>query len=149
MKHLLLILSLTSTLGFSEGLTTQDVRALQRFKEQVLTGPRKVIATGKLEDVAQHHLDKRHSRQAGNVCSAKTEKDVTQPCCVDQVEMDFQKLGWDFILSPRTLQFSFCRGTCKAEPIRPALLPQSASQILKVRTKTIENESQSFDNKWI
>ena len=155
MRHILLLLSLASPLLFSQNLTSQEVRVLrteyilQRFREKVMTLPGKFLARARQEELTHHQRHKRHTRRPRNVCSAETEEDGAEPCCVDQVEVDFQELGWDFILSPRSLQFSFCRGTCKAEPIRPALLPQSASQILKVRTKTIENESQSFDNKWI
>ena len=36
----------------------------------------------------------------------------TDHCCTDSVEVDFESLGWDFILSPRSLQFNYCRGSC-------------------------------------
>ena len=64
-----------------------------------------------------------------------TEDAGAQPCCVDQVEVDLQELGWDFILSPRSLTFSYCRGSCNPHLVRPALFTQAASQILYVREK--------------
>ena len=152
MRQLLLLLSLTSPLLFSENLTTQELGVLrteymlQRFREQLWTGPRKVIARVRRADLFQHlhqrqhqhQYQKRHSRPARNVCSDMTEDAGAQPCCVDQVEVDFQELGWDFILSPRSLTFSYCRGSCNPHFVRPALFTQAASQILYVREKIFD-----------
>ena len=152
MRQLLLLLSLTSPLLFSENLTTQELGVLrtefflQRFREQLWTGPRKVIARVRQEDLFQHlhqrqhqhQYQKRHSLPGSNVCSDEREDAGAQPCCVDQVEVDFQELGWDFILSPRSLTFSYCRGSCNPHLVRPALFTQAASQILYVREKIFE-----------
>ena len=110
---------------------------LQRFMEELLTGPRKFIARARQEELSQHQPQryKRHTRRVRNVCTTETEEDSDQACCVDQVEVDFQELGWDFILSPRSLHFSFCRGSCNPHIVRPALFTQAASQILYVREK--------------
>ena len=141
-RHILLLLSLVSPLLLSENLTSEEVRVLrreyllQRFREELLTRPRKFIARARHEELAHHQLHKRHARRPRNVCSNQTEEDVAQPCCVDQVEVDFQELGWDFILSPRSLQFSFCRGRCHPQVIRPAPFSKTASQIFSVRTKS-------------
>ena len=51
---------------------------------------------------------------------------------MDSVEIDFHKLGWNFIISPRTIQYKFCRGSCNPEFVRPALLTQAAAQVLYV-----------------
>ena len=32
-----------------------------------------------------------------------------QHCCVDSVNVDFAALGWHFVLSPPTLEFTYCR----------------------------------------
>ena len=143
MRHLVLLLSLTSPFLLSQNLTSQEVRVLrteyilQRFMEELLSLPRKFIARARQEELAHHQLHKRHARRPRNVCSTETEEDIAQPCCVDQVEVDFQELGWDFIISPRSLQFSFCRGTCDPHIVRPALFTQAASQILYVRLQNI------------
>ena len=76
-----------------------------------------------------HQLDKRHIIQAKNDCSGQTKEEGAQSCCVEKVEVDFQELGWDFILSPRSLQFSFCRGSCDPHIVRPALFTQAANAI--------------------
>ena len=135
MRVLILLLLLASTLSLCHELASQDARVLQRFKEQLLTGPRKVIASGKLEELVIHQVDKRHIIQAKNDCSGQTKKEEAQSCYVEKVEVDFQELGWDFILSPKSLQFSFCRGRCNPQIIRQALATQTASQILSVRNK--------------
>lgn len=33
-------------------------------------------------------------------------------CCLQQFTIDFEKLKWDFIIAPRTLNFAICRGDC-------------------------------------
>ena len=145
MRHILLLLSLSlaSPLLFSQNLTSQEVRVLrteyilQRFREDLMTLPRKFIARARQEELSHHQRHKRHTRRPRNVCSTETEEDGHQPCCVDQVQVDFQELGWDFILSPRSLQFSFCRGSCNPHLVRPALFTKAASQILYVRLENI------------
>ena len=139
-RHLLLLLSLAFPLLLSQNLTSQELRLLrteyilQRFREELWTRPRRFIARARQEELPRHQVHKRHSRGARNVCS---EEEEGQPCCVDQVEVDFQQLGWDFILSPRSLQFSFCRGSCNPHLVRPALFTQAASQILYVGPENI------------
>ena len=143
MRHLILLLSLASPLFLLQNMTSQELRVLrteyilQRFMEELLTRPRRFIARARLEELQQHQRHKRHSRRARNVCSVRADEDEGQPCCVDQVEVDFQQLGWDFILSPRSLQFSFCRGSCNPHLVRPALFTQAASQILYVGPENI------------
>ena len=45
-----------------------------------------------------------------NSCSRVEEgEDEEQHCCVDSVIVDFAALGWHFILSPPTLEFTYCR----------------------------------------
>ena len=141
-RHLLLLLSLASPLLLSQNMTSQELRLLrteyilQRFREELGTRPRRVLARARQEELPRHQLHKRHSRGARNVCSEEEEEE-DQPCCVDQVEVDFQELGWDFILSPRSLTFTFCRGSCNPHLVRPALFTQAASQILYVRLGNI------------
>lgn len=33
-------------------------------------------------------------------------------CCLQEFMIDFEKLNWDFIIAPRTLNFGVCRGDC-------------------------------------
>ena len=72
---------------------------------------------------------KRTTTGGGAVCSGL---DPSQPCCLDQVTVDFKDVGLDFILSPRQLQFSFCKGSCHPHLVRPNLFTRAASQILYV-----------------
>ena len=53
-------------------------------------------------------------------------------CCLDTVEIDFHTIGWNFILSPRKLQFNFCRGSCNPHIVRPSLFTRAAASILYV-----------------
>ena len=53
-------------------------------------------------------------------------------CCLDTVEIDFHTIDWNFILSPRKLQFSFCRGSCNPHIVRPSLFTKAAASILYV-----------------
>ena len=43
-----------------------------------------------------------------NSCS-RVEGEDQQHCCVDSVIVDFAELGWHFLLSPPTLEFTYCR----------------------------------------
>ena len=95
----------------------------------------KIVGVAIPRNRPRHQVDNAGTR---NVCSDEREDTGAQPCCVDQVEVDFQELGWDFILSPRSLTFSYCRGSCNPHLVRPALFTQAASQILYVREKIFE-----------
>ena len=45
-----------------------------------------------------------------NSCSkVEVEGEEQQQCCVDSVIVDFAALGWHFVLSPPTLEFTYCR----------------------------------------
>ena len=135
-SHILLLLSVSAPFLLSEHLTDQDWKILrteyflQKFLDDLSSLPRKFLGRVKSEDlVHSNHLDKRSSKLGRNIC---TNKEPDQPCCLDEVTVDFQSLGWDFILSPRSLQFSFCRGSCSPLLVRPSLFTHAADQILYV-----------------
>ena len=67
-----------------------------------------------------------------NSCSSTIAEDKEHPCCLDSFEVDFHKLGWNFIVSPKTIQYKFCRGSCNPEFVRPALFTKAAAQVLYV-----------------
>ena len=132
----LLLSSLVAPFLLSEHLTDEELKILrteyflQKFLDELSNQPRKFLGRVKMEDLVQHrYLDKRSSKLGRNVC---TSREPDHPCCLDEVTVDFQALGWDFILSPRSLQFSFCRGSCSPLLVRPSLFTQAADQILYV-----------------
>ena len=114
---------------------------LQQFMEQLEKEPRKVIARSteaelpkKLQEIDIKSEEKRNSRSPTvlNQCPSDSSQDPEYPCCTDSVEIDFHSLGWTFVLSPRTIQYKFCRGSCNPEFVRPNLFTKAAAQILYV-----------------
>ena len=113
---------------------------LQKMMEQLEKDPTKVIKrtteAGLPETIRRIDLRKvqKQARRPVNTktCPAALSQDSDQPCCMDSVEIDFHKLGWNFIISPRTIQYKFCRGSCNPEYVRPALFTKAAAQVLYV-----------------
>eukprot|EP00092_Neocalanus_flemingeri_P078613 GFUD01097824.1.p1 GENE.GFUD01097824.1~~GFUD01097824.1.p1 ORF type:complete len:215 (-),score=58.69 GFUD01097824.1:73-717(-) len=112
---------------------------LQQFMEQLEKEPKKVIARSKEADLPKtiQAIDmktdvKRATQYSAvkNPCPSDSSHDPENPCCTDSVEIDFHTLGWTFVLSPRKIQYKFCRGSCNPEFVRPALFTEAAAQIL-------------------
>ena len=113
---------------------------LQKMMEQIEKGPTKVIKrtteAGLPESIRKIDLRNVEKRARHPVytkaCPAALSQEPEHPCCMDSVEIDFHKLGWNFIISPRTIQYKFCRGSCNPEFVRPALFTQAAAQVFYV-----------------
>ena len=113
---------------------------LQKMMEQLENGPTKVIKRttegGLPESIRKIDLRNVKKRARHPVytkaCPAALSHETQHPCCMDAVEIDFHKLGWNFIISPRIIQYKFCRGSCNPEFVRPALFTQGAAQVLYV-----------------
>ena len=111
---------------------------LQKIMEQLEKDPTKVIKrtteAGLPETIRRVDLRKVKKQARGPIntkaCPAALSQDSDQPCCMDSVEIDFHKLGWNFIISPRTIQYKFCRGSCNQEFVRPAF----SASVLHVST---------------
>ena len=111
---------------------------LQKMMEQLEKDPTKVIKrtteAGLPETIRRIDLRKVQKQARGPVntktCPAALSQDSEHPCCMDSVVIDFHKLGWNFIISPRTIQYKFCRGSCNPEFVRPAF----SASVLHVST---------------
>ena len=114
---------------------------LQSLFQNIASQPKILLAkvrSTELANLAQTHLTETRTKRAArgpppNPCTtSEGENQLDQHCCLDTVEIDFHQIGWNFILSPRKIQYSFCRGSCNPQVIRPALFTRAASQILYV-----------------
>ena len=113
---------------------------LQKMMEQLEKGSTKEIKrtteAGLPETIRKIDLRSVEKRARHPVytkaCPAALSQDKQHPCCTDSVEIDFHKLGWNFIISPRTIQYKFCMGSCNPEFVRQALFTPAAAQVLYV-----------------
>ena len=124
-------------LTFEEWKSLKTEYVLQQLMEQLLKEPKEIIqgvAESDLPDIINKIKVKNEEKRSGdsrdsNSCPLQ---DPDHPCCADSVEIDFHKLGWNFIISPRTIKYKFCRGSCNPEYVRPVLLKKTAAQVLYV-----------------
>ena len=114
---------------------------LQQFMEQLEKEPKKVIKrvtedelSQQIQELKYKNEEKRTRPTQSNPCPSDSSHDLENPCCTDSVEIDFHQMGWNFIISPRTIQYKFCRGSCNPEFVRPALFTEAAAHILYVST---------------
>ena len=116
---------------------------LQSLFQNIASQPKILLAkirSAELANLASTQLTESRTKRAApargpppNPCTTiEGENQADQHCCLDTVEIDFHQIGWNFILSPRKVQYSFCRGSCNPQVIRPALFTRAASQILYV-----------------
>lgn len=55
------------------------------------------------------------------------------PCCVRSLEIDFEKLGYDYIVHPRKYTANYCEGTCN----RRDMVPNDVAQ-LSTNTRVVQ-----------
>ena len=49
-------------------------------------------------------------------------------CCLSSLAVNLTQLGWDFILSPQIIEFSYCGGHCDPFRLPPSMfVPQMAA----------------------
>ena len=127
-------------------LTTEEWKVLkteyflQQLMEHLEKEPKIIIkraTAAELPEVIKQIDRKSEDKRAGDhrnyySCPPDVSQHPDHPCCMDSVEIDFHKLGWNFIISPRTIQYKFCRGSCNPEFVRPALFTKAAAQVLYV-----------------
>jgi Transforming growth factor beta like domain len=51
---------------------------------------------------------------------------------LDTITVDLHSLGWVSVLSPRVIEYNYCRGTCDPELVLPSLFTNAAAQLLYV-----------------
>ena len=66
-------------------------------------------------------------------------QELDYKCSLDSIDIGFHKLGWNFIISPKTIQYKFCRGSCDQDFVKPLLFTQGVDRVPYV----------SFINLWL
>ena len=129
--------------GDEDDLTIEEWKSLkteyflQQLMKQLHREPKELIkgvTVAELPDIIRKIKVKNEEKRSGysrdsNSCPLQ---DPSHPCCADSVEIDFHNIGWNFIISPRTIKYKFCRGLCNPEYVRPALFTKAAAQVLYV-----------------
>ena len=126
-----------------EDLTKEELKTLkteyflQQFANQIEKAPKTLIEKGSVDKVIEkiQKSNNRFKRKATNLCPSDITKYQDFPCCVDSVEINFRKIGWNFIIFPKTIQYKFCGGSCNSDFIRPRVFTKAAAQILYVSRK--------------
>ena len=51
-----------------------------------------------------------------------------QSCCLSSVTVNLTSIGWDFVLNPQQIEFTYCRGHCDPFRVPPGMfVPQMAA----------------------
>ena len=127
-----------------DNLTIQDLKTLkmeyflQQFIEQIEKAPKNLIEKASVDKVIENIKKgkNRYKRKATNKCPSDITKYQDFPCCVDSVEINFRKIGWNFIIFPKTIKYKFCGGSCNSDYVRPRVFTKAAAQILYVSRKS-------------
>ena len=54
--------------------------------------------------------------------------DEDQSCCLSSVTVNLTSIGWDFVLNPQQIEFTYCRGHCDPFRVPPGMfVPQMAA----------------------
>lgn len=57
----------------------------------------------------------RSKRSSPQVCQAGSNE---TKCCLYDLIIDFEKVGWDFVIAPRRYNGYICNGACSATQVR-------------------------------
>ena len=133
----------TEAHGDHDNLTNQDLKTLkieyflQQFAEQIEKAPKNQIEKASVDKVIEKIKKgkNRFKRKATNYCPSDITNYQDFPCCVDSVEINFRKIGWNFIIFPKTIKYKFCGGSCNSDYVRPRVFTKAAAQILYVSRK--------------
>ena len=109
---------------------------LNKVMDQIEKGP--ALKVTKIQEVPrinktiqnktkENHLTPIRSDQNSRPSNLPQELDYR--CSLDSIEIDFHKLGWNFIISPKTIQYKFCRGYCDQDFVKPPLFTQGATRV--------------------
>ena len=126
-----------------DNLTNQDLKTLkieyflQQFAEQIEKAPKNYIEKASVDKVIEKIKKgkNRYKRKTTNYCLSDITKYQDFPCCVDSVEINFRKIGWNFIIFPKSIKYKFCGGSCNSDYVRPRVFTKAAAQILYVSRK--------------
>ena len=147
-----------------DNLTNQDLKTLkieyflQQFAEQIEKAPKNHIEKASVDKIIEKIKKgkNRHKRKATNYCPSDITKYQDFPCCVDSVEINFRKIGWNFIIFPKTIKYRFCGGSCNSDYVRPRVFTKAAAQILfvsnlfcfSVNNLLLETEQYKWNDDW-
>ena len=119
---------------------------LQKVMDKLEKGPSlkvtKIQEVPKINKTIQNKTKENHLTQIRSDSKShpsNLSQELDYRCSLDSIEIDFHKLGWNFIISPKTIQYKFCRGYCDQDFVKPPLFTQGAARVQFV----------SFINLWL
>ena len=147
-----------------DNLTNQELKALkiefflQQLADQIEKAPKNHIEKASVDKVIEKikKSESRYKRNATTYCPSDISKYQDFPCCMDSVEINFRKIGWNFIIFPKTIKFRFCGGSCNSDFVRPRVFTKAAAQILfvsnlfcfSVNNLLLETEQYKWNDDW-
>ena len=82
----------------------------------------------------QHSARSKRS-QDGALCGTEEAS-----CCLSRIAVNLTDLGWDHVISPSVIQYTFCQGHCNPATLPAGLFMSQIAQIRYVSTWTTKHD---------